>query len=135
MKLPSASRRITLVSRPAPLRFLPISSTIRRSTSSKGNRGIKRRASSSSFISSGSIEFDHLHAALDRHAHGLFGDAIMREHIELAGIGRAAMTAHRWHDEDIRAKSLQFLADRSDDDVVIRDPSAARAYGDGHAWP
>jgi hypothetical protein len=49
---------------------------------------------------------DGLHAGLDGYAHGLFGDAVAGEHLQLALGGGSAVAAHGREDEGLSASFL-----------------------------
>ena len=78
---------------------------------------------------------DHLrfHRAAHRAAHVFRSDAVARQHLALPFGERAAVTAHRRHDERFRAHLLDKIDDALDDGRVIADAAAARADGDAHA--
>ena len=82
-----------------------------------------------------SAKLDHLHAAADRHAHRFFGDPIVGQNFQLPLSRPTTVATHRGHNEYICSESLEFFAYRSDNNIVVRNPSAAGSHCHGHAAP
>ena len=72
---------------------------------------------------------DDVHAGPERAAHGRLRDAVVRQDLELALRGGAAVAAHGREDEGLRAECLQMVHHRPDDDRNVGNAATARSYG------
>ena len=83
----------------------------------------------------GDTQLHHLHAAADLAAHGVGGDAVAGQNLQLALRRGAAVAAHGGHDEGGRPPGLDEVHHGPGDDVHVGDAPAAGGDGHGHARP